>query len=118
MKFINWIKKTFEDSKGNPSSKRVTGFWITVLFTVSTLCYQFLLWGFSSAKFPINEHTVILLDANYYLCLLLAGFILLLFGVVTFESIVSFIRGPKTNITINENVETKKETTTTDNNEA
>jgi len=114
MNFINWLRKTFEDSKGVPSSKRVTGFWITVLFTVSTLCYQFLIYEFSNGKFPLNEYTTILLDANYYLCLLLAGFILLLFGVVTFESIVSFIRGQKTNITINE----KNESKTTDKNEA
>jgi len=111
---INWLKKTFEDSKGNPSSKRTTGFWVTVLFTICNLSYQFIIYEFASGKFPVNEYSITLLDANYYLCLLLAGFILLLFGVVTFESIKSFVRGNNTNVIIQEKetkVTEKTETT-------
>jgi len=115
---INWLKKTFEDSKGNPSSKRITGFSINALYWICTLVYLYIIYSFAKATFPTNEYTVIILDACYYLCLLQAGFILLLFGVITFESIKNFIRGNNTNVIINEKVETKKETTTTDNNEA
>ena len=115
--FINWLKKTFEDNKGNPSSKRMTGFWVTVLYSICTVLYCYILYSFAKATFPVNEYTTIILDACYYLCLLQAGFILLLFGVITFESVKDFVRGNKTNVIINEKVESKKETVTTENNE-
>jgi len=112
MNFINWIKKTFEDSKGNPSSKRTTGFWVTVLFTICNLSYQFIIYEFASGRFPVNEYTVTLLDANSYLCLLLGLFILLLFGVVTFENVKTLFRGNSTNVIITDTKKTEKTETT------
>lgn len=116
MNFINWLKKTFEDRLGNPSSKRITGFWVTVIYTICTLVYLYIIYSFARATFPVNEYTTIILDACYYLCLLQAGFILLLFGVITFESVKDFVRGNKTNVIIENKTETKKETTTNETN--
>lgn len=113
MNFINWIKKTFEDNKGNPSSRRTTGFWIIVLTTYAVLWYQYLIFGYASGKFIVNDHTVVLLDANYALIMLLLSAALLLFGVITIEALVSLVRGNKTNVIINEKTESKKTETTT-----
>ncbi len=110
--FINWLKKTFEDNKGNPSSRRTTGFWIIVLTTYAVLWYQYLIYGFASGKFIVNEYTVTILDANYALIMLLLSAALLLFGVITIEALVNLVRGNKTNLIIENKTETKKEVTT------
>jgi len=61
--------------------------------------------------FPLMS-TVTLLDANYYLCLLLGLFILLLFGVVTFENVKTLFRGNSTNVIITDTKKTEKTETT------
>lgn len=109
---INWVKQTFEDLRGKPSSRKITGFWITVLTTYTVVWYQYLIFGFASGKWQVNEYTVTILDANYALILLLLSALLLLFGVITVEALVSLVRGNKTNVIINEKTESKKETVT------
>lgn len=117
-KIIDFFYKTFQDEKGKPSSKKVTGFWLIVLSSYSVFYYHYLLDGYASGKFIVNQYTVVILDANYAMTLLLLSAALLMFGVITVQALTTLWRGNKTNVIINEKVETKKETTTTDNNEA
>jgi hypothetical protein len=101
MNFINWIKQTFEDVKGVPSSKRVTGFWITLLFTISSLTFDYIVWQLLSGSYPYQTDTLQVLDALFKFAILQTLFILLLFGIVTFESITALIKGNKSTVIIN-----------------
>ena len=101
MKFINWIKQTFEDVKGVPSSKRVTGFWVTLIFTVTVFIFDWCAWELLNGSYPFNQDTLLVLDAMFKMAIMLSLFILLLFGIVTFESITALIKGNKSTVIIN-----------------
>lgn len=109
-KFINWIKQTFEDTKGIPSSKRVTGFWIVVLFTITSLCFDWFVYNLLKGEYPYQTDTLQLLDALFKFAILQTLFILLLFGIVTFESITALIKGNKSTVIINNDQQTDKPT--------
>lgn len=101
MRFINWIKQTFEDVKGVPSSKRVTGFWVTVLFTICVLTFDYCTWQLLNGNYPYDKDTLLILDGLFKFSIMLSLFILLLFGIVTFESITALIKGNKSTVIIN-----------------
>jgi len=90
-----------------------------VLSSYSVFYYHYLLDGYASGKFIVNQYTVVILDANYAMTLLLLSAALLMFGVITIQALVNLLRGNKsnTNVIIQEKTENKT-TETTEKNEA
>lgn len=78
MTFISWIKRTFQDKAGEPSSRRITAFVLTFLFVVLNIWYAI----------EINDK-----EYRLYQLIIVAAMILLLFGVITWGNIKEMIPG-------------------------
>ena len=78
---IKWIKLSFQGRDAKTSSKRITGFWFVVLTTLIV---------FAGIH---NIYTCNDLPTNYlYFLGIMVTVVLLLFMVVTFESITDLVR--------------------------
>lgn len=109
LKFLLWVAKTFEDSKGNPSSRRITGFWVTGLLSVVVLVFLYIMFMLSKGSWPMQEKTIDVLEVVFKLTIALCCFILILFGIVTSEQVISFVKGRNETTTVTQT--TKIDTT-------
>lgn len=108
IKFLLWLAKTFEDSKGNPSSRRITGFWVTGLLTIVVLVFLYMMFKLTKGDFPMQPQTIQVLDTTFKLVICLCLFVLILFGIITSEQFLYFVKGKVDTTTITQSTKVEQ----------
>ncbi len=87
---LKWLKKSFESLENRASSKKLTGFWLVILTTFVVF----------AGIYNVVECKDLPTNFLYFLIIMLTS-VLLLFMVITIESIIQFIKAVR-------NTETKE----------
>ena len=85
--FINWIAPSFQGGNNTSSSRRVSAFFIMFLFGAGHAIYFYKV--MQDCASDSNEVTLKALDQLLYLLITDTVFVLMLFGIVTAQHIVS-----------------------------